>query len=897
MLVMRRVHVIFLMTSLFITSCQKQDVLDDFKIVLADDWQLISSAENDEMPQKLNPSVIELNTPYKTNVPSTVLAALVKNGVYVDPYFGKNLEKIPTEQFDNSWWYIKKFNLKNGQNNKNATLKFDGINYRANVWLNGRQIAASDTLAGAYRCFEFDVSGELIAGQNVLAVEVFPPQPGEFTIGYVDWNPSPPDKNMGIFRPVTLALSGPVSVNNPFVRSKIDLETLESAKLTIEAELRNHSANEVAATLKGEIEQIKFDKKITLAGGENKTIRLTADEHKELLIDTPRLWWPNGYGEANLYSLKLDIAIDGKLSDSKTISFGIRDIEDYFNEQGHRGYRINGKEILIKGAGWVDDLLLADTPEKLEAQVKYAKHLNLNTLRLEGFWGSDQTLYNLCDRYGIMIMVGWSCHWEWEDFIGKACDDFGGIKSLSEIDLISRSWRDQITMLRNHPSIFVWLGGSDKLPRPELEKRYLETLEEIDGERTYLGAAGDLESEVSGRTGVKMNGPYAFTPPIYWYMDRKYGGAFGFNTETGPGAQVPPLESIKKMIPEDHLWPIDDYWEYHCARSYKFNNLNRYEKALIQRYGNCNNEEEFARIAQVMNYELMRPMFEAFRVNKGLTTGIIQWMYNSAWPAMYWQLFDSYLMPNGAFYGAKKALEPLQLIYNYADKSVYAVNSSQKSFSNLKAEMSIWGLDSKIKWLKSLTFEIANNSTKKVLAESGMNSVLDNLAPNQFLKLILLDSKDEKIGSNFYWLSTKADIPDFPKTEVYYTPVKQYADFTNLRNIPKVKIETYHIVAENNGEQKIIVTLHNSSDDFALFIELRVVGEKSGKSILPIYWEDNYISLAPGEERQISATFDKKDLNGDNPVFLFNGWNIINNQQGFLVKDFNETLKKQASVQ
>jgi len=816
---------------------------------------------------------------YNVDLPSTVLAALINNGKYENLYYGKNLSEIPASHFDKPWWFIKKFKLGDEDGRyENAFLQFDGINYKANIWLNGQQIASADTITGAFRRFNFDVSEKLIHATNVLAVEVFPPQNGDFTIGFVDWNPAPPDKNMGIFRPVTLSLSGPVTVTNPFVQSKINLETLNEARLTIWTELKNHSPEQIRGILQGQIEDIKFEEEIILAGKEKKKIRLNADKFHQLILKNPRLWWPNGYGEPNLYDLKLNFSIDGKISDAETVSFGIREVADFFNEPGHRGYKINGKEILITGGGWVDDLLLVENPEKLEAQIKYARHINLNTIRLEGFWGAGHTLYDLCDRYGILLMAGWSCHWEWEDFVGKVCDDFGGITTEAEIDLIAKSWRDQIMLLRNHPSIFVWLGGSDKLPRPELEKKYLDIIKEVDPDRPYLGAAATLESEVSGPTGVKMNGPYSFTPPIYWYIDKKYGGAFGFNTETGPGAQVPPLESIKKMIPEDHLWPIDDFWEYHCALSSKFNNLNLYSNALTARYGSYHSVEEFTQVAQVMNYELMRPMFEAFRVNHGLTTGIIQWMYNSAWPKMYWQLYDYYLLPNGAFYGAKKALEPLQLMFNYADKSIHAVNRHQTSYSKLIAVIDIWDHNSKLKWQKSVYFDIEGNGIKNILSGNDLKTYgLNNLDPYCFVKLKILNAENEEISSNFYWLSTKDDLLDFPKTEVYYTPTKDYADFKALRDLPTVEINVEHKFLEVDGKQRVKATFKNTSGTIAFFIELKVIGKFSGDSVLPIFWDDNYISLLPNEIREVSAEFSKKDLKGETPIFKYSGWNVKGN--------------------
>ncbi len=879
---MRKIYLfaayIFSVFFLFLISCQKpQPSLDD-TIVLSENWYIINSTQINIIPEKINAEMLLQQGGYKATVPTTVLAALVKNGVYKNPYFGKNLLKIPKDRFKSSWWFVKEFNLKDELVTKNALLKFDGINYRANIWLNGKQIAAADTTFGSFRVFGFDVSGKLRAGKNILSVEIFPPKAGDFTIGFVDWNPWPPDNNMGIWRPVSLCFSGAVSMQNTFVYSDLNTETLKEAAIYISTWLQNHTNKKIRMVLRGEIEGKVFEYPLALAPFEKKNISLSPKEISLLKIQNPRLWWPNNLGSPALYNLKLKVMVNGRESARENITFGIRKIEDYFTEEGYRGYKINGRPILIKGGGWVDDLLLNDTPEKVEAQVKYTKQMNLNTIRLEGFWGKDKTLYDLCDRYGILVMVGWSCHWEWEEYVGKACDEFGGIKTDEEVALISKSWQDQITLFRNHPSVFVWMGGSDKLPRPKLEKEYLKILKNEDPTRPYLASAGGFKSRVSGPTGVKMNGPYAYTPPVYWYEDKKNGGAFGFNTETGPGPQVPPLESIKKMIPSEHLWPIDHYWEFHCGRN-NFNTLDRYVKAMNNRYGKVNSVEEFAKVAQVINYELIRPMFEAFMVNRPKTTGIIQWMLNSAWPEMYWQLFDSYLMPNGAFYGVKKGAHPLHLVYNYGDKSIYAVNEYNKYFGDLKAEIKVLDIHSKIKWQEALTFEIEKNSTKRILPADVMEITgLNDLSDTYFISMRLLDSERREISNNFYWLSKKPDIPDYASTDWYFTPVKEYADFKELNSLPSIEIEaSYHIEKTKDNERKITVSLVNPTNTIAFFIELKVAKQKSKESVLPIYWDDNYVSLLPGEQKKISATFSERNLEGEDVIFKYSGWNVKGN--------------------
>jgi exo-1,4-beta-D-glucosaminidase len=341
-------------------------------------------------------------------------------------FVGKNLEAVARERFAGPWWYRTEFNLPDEKQISCSRLEFDGINYRADVWLNGQRIASQEQVFGAFRTFEFDVTSIVKAGRNVLAVEVFPPQLGDLTIGFVDWNPKPPDENMGLWRPVTLRLSGPVSLARPFVTSTVNLDTLEEAELTITTDVINHTAQAVSGIMEAAIDNLLLRQELVLNPGETRTVVFDPRQYPDLHMENPRLWWPHNLGEANLYGLTLRFQAGKLVSDEEKVTFGIREVADYVNEQGHRGFMVNGKKVLIRGGGWVDDLFLVEDPHVLEAKVRYTRHMDLNTIRLEGFWGSGPALYDLCDRYGVLLMAGWSCQWEWEDYVGKPADEFGG---------------------------------------------------------------------------------------------------------------------------------------------------------------------------------------------------------------------------------------------------------------------------------------------------------------------------------------------------------------------------------------------------------------------------------------------------------------------------------------
>ncbi len=862
-------RVLFL--NLLLGVCQLQ-AQNKFIQTLSDNWQIQSAVKASKSGAEISQTKFKPLDWQSAKVPTTVLNALVLNGVYKDIYTGKNLESIPTDQFKGAWWYRTGFKIDN--NKRHTRLELLGLNYRANVWLNGVKIADTAAIKNSFRQFKLEITQYLKKGDNILAIEVFPPQAGDFTMGFVDWNPEPPDKNMGIYRQVNLLFDEGVSLNKPFVQTKLDVQTLKAADLTISTELENNQGIDVSGVLEGTIGDVKFSKNVSLKAKEHKTVVLTAQDIRQLHFDNPRIWWPHTIGKPEMYNLQLSFVANNKISNTQSVDFGIRDVQTYRTPEGYQGYKINGQPFQIRGGGWVDDLLLGDTPDYIEAQLKYTKDMNLNTVRLEGFWGKDETIYSMCDRMGLLIMVGWSCQWEWEDYLGAKCDEkFGGILTEKDIDLVATAWEDQLIWLRNHPSIFVWMAGSDCIPKPELEEKYFKTFEQYDTTRAYLASAKEWVS-LAGYTGVKMRGPYDYEPPVYWYADKKFGGAFGFNTETGPGAQVPPLESMKKMLPADKLWPINDVWDYHCGR-HSFGKLDLYTKSLESRYGKVNSVEDYTFLGQIMNYELMRPMFEAFVANKnGNATGVIQWMLNSAWPEVYWQLYDTYLMPNGAYYGTKKACAPLSLLYHYSEKAIYLNNDKLEGIKGLQAQVRVLDTASNTLYNHTFSLDAAANTAFKVTNLPDFRKA----GKMYFVDLRLVDANGKEVSNNFYWLSNKADELDYD-AEVpgwyFHTPAKEYADLSSIRNVPATTVVSSMSSSEANGKTTVSVKLQNTGKNLALFVNPSIVGVKDGLSILPVIWTDNYVSLLPNETRVLEAYLDTKDLKGQNIELKLEGLNII----------------------
>jgi exo-1,4-beta-D-glucosaminidase len=652
----------------------------------------------------------------------------------------------------------------------------------------------------------------------------------------------------------------------------VDTETLKSAALTVTVQARNETAAPVSGELSGDIGPIHFSKKVSLAAGETALVKFAPEDFPALALKNPRLWWPHDLGKPELYTLALKFTSGGAVSDSRSLKFGVRQVSDYLTPEGYRGYRVNGRPILIRGGGWTDEILLRQTPERVRAQVAYAAHMGLNTLRLESFWGEDEELYKACDEAGILIMAGWSCQWEWPEYLGKPTDEnFGGIRSPEDVKLISASWQDHVLWLRNHPALLVWLYGSDMVPGPDLEAAYQAILKTDDPSRPFLASAAGKTSALTGPTGVKMLGPYDYVPPSYWFSDKTHGGAFGFNTETGPGPQVPVKESLERMLGKDHLWPIDDTWLYHTAR-HEFYGLTRFNEAMDAKLGKPADLNDYERKAQLLNYDGMRGMFEAFNANKPAATGIIQWMFNASWPKLWWQLFDYYLAPTGAFYGARKANGPLHAVYNQADGGVYLVTRGLEGYKGVTVELKTLDIASAVTQRQSATLDIGGNQALRV---TGLGAVTPP-GKTYFLDLRVKNGAGKLLDSNFYALSSVPDVLDEAKYTWAVTPVSSHGDLTALAALPQVKLSSEHRYGAEPaaGRRYVEVTLANPSKQLAFSIELELYKAGTGELLTPVFWDDNFVTLLPGEKRLLRAYYSQRDAGKADPELKVRGWNV-----------------------
>ena len=881
---------VFILPFLILVSFNKSETQVPSKVeVLSANWKMQPQDKLKGIDENtISQNGFDTKSWYEADVPGTVLGSLASHKVIEDPTFGINMKNVDTLRFQQPWWYRTSFKLDGTDWQKKVSLRFNGINYRADLWVNGKKVVGKEVFAGTYRMFSFNINPYIKEGENTVALKIVQFANGEYSLGFVDWNPLPTDRSMGIFREVFLEINEGIKIRSPFVYSKVDTTTRSSAKLFIQAEMVNSTDKPIDGILRVDYEIGTVEKKVTVGAHDTLSYRFTPEEFPQLSVKNVNLWWPNGMGKAKLYNLKTEFIADNKVIDRVDKKYGIREIHAYLNAHKDRTFEINGKFILIKGGAWSDDIFLRDTRKSVEAQMRYICHMNLNSIRGEGFWGKDETLYDLCDEYGILVMIGWSCQWEWKEYLYKSCDKkYGGAVNDEDINLLAAYWKDQMLWLRNHPSIYVWMLGSDKLPAPKLEMKYVELFKKYDPSRPYSTSAGGastndnnvvatvpLYSEISGPTGMKMLGPYAWTPPCYWFTDNKFGGAWGFNTETCPGAAIPPLASLKKMLPESSLWPIDKkYWEYHTGRN-EFTSLDRDINAINGRYGKSSNVEEFSYKAQVNNYEIMRPQFEAFIAHKPKSTGLVQWQLNSAWPKMIWQLYDTYLQPNGSFYGVKKACTPLHAIYRYGFDDIYLTNEDLAKAAGITVKIRVFDIHSKEIFSDHWTGDIPSNVSKFIykLPE------IKNLTPVYFLDLRIYNKNNKEVDNSIYWLSLKKDVLDFDAARklnwAYYTPTSQYADYTALDQLPEVKLQCKYQFSKDDKFGKISLKVKNPSDAIAFFIFLDVVDRATQKPVLPIYWDDNYVTLLQGEERTYNASFFLSDTDGGKPVLKINAWNV-----------------------
>lgn len=831
----------FLLSLTFLASSQETPITTGWRAIRASELTVDGRALTTEDPAP--------EGWINATVPGTVLTTLVNNSLMPEPWYGMNNETIP-DVWDAgrdyyTYWFFTRFSIPGLDSTRQVWLNFRGINYRAEIWVNGSLL--SDTATdGMFLRRKYNVTSLLNpGGHNRLAVRVEPPlnpgkpnggQGGDGTIGrdvtmqYTagwDWIQPVRDRNTGIWDAVTIEITGDIDIRNSFARTRVPGERLpgelqDPAFVTFSAELVNPTGRivegEVAVSYMGSTDR----KKIKLPP--QSTVTYTFPEQKQT---DPRIWWPNGLGQPALYPAVITFSDrKGNTIDREDLMFGFREAGSYFDDStGARVFTINGQKLFIRGANWIaSDGMLRLSPERYQAEVKMHAEMNMNMIRV---WGGSITerpdFYEACDRNGILVWqdlwITGDCNGRWPDTVRKA--DSQEVRRMYPDDdtLFLRSVEDQVKMLRVHPSLYLICGGNEFPPPAELDTLIRKKLEELDGTRIYLSESTSPEL-LRNTIGGTADGPYNIREPL-WFFSEKW---HPFNPEIG-SVGLPNIESLRKMMDEKDLvvpvgGEVNEVWRYHKYMGYG---------GMIERLGEPSDLADFVRKAQLLNYEQYRALVEGYTAHMwDWYTGFLVWKSQNPWPALKGQFYDWYLDQNAGFYGFRHGASPVHLMFNPVDSAIYIVNTTPKERKGLRLEAKLTDEYGREIWKKAEEKVVDGNSIVKVWKPDLAGSP----AKVQFLKLrITYVSTGLTVDENTCW---------FP----------QDGDRKNLTSLPEAKIVGQMM---KNKDGKVSVDLANSGNVAAFFVRMKVLRASDGTMLTPVFFDDNYIVLLPGEKRTVQV--------------------------------------------
>jgi exo-1,4-beta-D-glucosaminidase len=858
-------------------------------------------------------------TPDDSGAPGTEIAALLQNGSCPNVYFSTNmktcfgyLSKVGANtiaQFEVPWWYRADFtpDVAAGQT---ATLVVNGVVGAADVWVNGKEVATQSTVTGAYDKFTFNVTPDMLAGTNSLAMEVYPNNPStELTVDNVDWTQVPPDENTGIIFPVQLQVNSALSVGNAHVVEN-NAANLSSSALTVKVDVTNNSASSQTGTVFATVTPpgggtpITVDQSVTVAANATSTVSFTPAKFAALTISKPQVWWPYQMGAQPLYALDTTLTQGSASSNSTHETFGIRTVTSSMigkskeAPDGVRQFQINGVPIVIRGGGWEPDLFLRYSSADIANQIAIIKNLGLNTLRLEGHFMPDD-FYEQMDAAGILIDSGYSCCDAWED----------SSPSAAKLALMTNSATAIGQAQRNHPSVIA-MGWSDNAPGSKQESAAVATWQANDFDVVLLSSAEYNSSPILGTSGQK-EGPYDYVPPLYWYDTSHFdsgddtrtnvGGSWGLDSEESAGDTVPTLDSLNRFMSAsdlNNLWNDPSYNQFHLNYEnghgdYKFGTLYLFDQALTNRYGKWNSLDSYVEEAQLQEYESTRAQFEAFMDHStnssssvSPATGTIYWQANKGWPSLLWNLYNSDGDQAGSFFGAKQANQPLHALLAQDNNKVTLDNVTNQSQSGLSIESKVYNTAGSV-----LDDQTVNNVT--LASQQVRNGVITPKAPtstsgNVYFVELLLKQNGNLVDRNVYWQSTKPDVINWSSTTGNPQGAESsYADYTGLRSLAAGTVTataTSSSAPGPDGADTVAkVTLTNTSSKtlgFFLRTDVRRGNangtEQSGDNqVTAAMWSDNDITLFPGESQTLTVTYKSADLKGATPLVSVFGSNVV----------------------
>ncbi|NNM84737.1 MAG: glycoside hydrolase family 2, partial [Phycisphaerales bacterium] len=719
--------------------------------VLALGWQLQDAGRISQSGAEISTESFSPHAWHSATVPGTILTTLVNNRVYPEPLYGQNNrpEKIPESLCRTDWWYRGVFPVPASYAARRIWLNFDGINYAAEVWVNGKNVGG---IEGAFIRGRFDVTLLVVPGSDaVIAVRVSPqPHPGvpyEHTLGAAsfnggvsaldgptfvcaigwDWIPGIRDRDTGIWQRVFLSASGPVLVKNPQVTTHLPLPRTDSAELTICVAIENVTGYKQKGILKGSLGEISFEKPIHLSYGETQLVTLDSQAFPQLHLKNPRLWWPNGLGPQNLHLLHVSFEVDGRISDARNVSFGIRQITYDVPGTDSLALSVNGVRVFCKGGNWGMDEALKRIPRaRLEAQIRMHQLANLTMIRNWGGQSTSDDFYDLCDRYGILV---------WDEFF--QFNDWNPIY----FDRYMNNCRDKVLRIRNHPCIAVWCGRNEAAPPKYLDEALRNLFTELDPDRWYQSSSG-------GGRGVNSGGPYDWQTPQNYYRFselKNFNRRETFKTEIG-AISVPTIESIQGMMPPEDCTAINDDWAEHDFNS---GGGRKYPQIMARRYGKIANLADFVRKGQMMNYEGYRAMYEG-RLGQLFhpVQGILTWMSHPAQPSFVWQLYHHDLEPNASLFAVKKACEPVHIQLNDSGGgTLQVINHLPRAILGARATAVVYNFNGTLAGRRRYSVAAAASAATSL----GRLQLPAGLSHVYFVKLQLHDAAGTLLSDNFYW--------------------------------------------------------------------------------------------------------------------------------------------------
>lgn len=816
-------------------------------------------------------------------VPGTILNSLVFNEVYPDPYWDTN-NKLSEKKIPDiaevgrdfyTYWFRTEFDYPEINAGQKCWLQFDGINYIAHIWLNGKKLGR---IKGMFVQPVFDVT-DLIKkdGKNVLAVLVEPVEfPGSSEprmkenvvvnenrnggsgelgknvtmLMSAGWDFTFPDgirdRNTGIWREIKLFTTGGVTLQNPFIKSKLNAPEYDMAKLVASVEVSNHAKKPVLAEITGTLKETsgQFRKKIQLAAGESQTVTFLPEEFEALNIRSPRLWWPVNQGNANLYHAEFSVSTENNnsASDIEDVSFGIREItSDTNTPDGSRVFKVNGRRIFIHGSNWIPEAMLRTSAERTTAELLMTKQAGINMLRLWGGGISESDLFfELCDSLGIMV---------WHEFWMT-----GDTKAPVDHDLYLENVRSTIKRIRNHPSLAYYVSSNEQDDVLNIQP----ILQELDDTRGY-----QHQSECCG---VHDGSPYKHENPMQYYDNTasdRGSRIDGFCPEYGATC-LPPLECLKEMMPEEKIWPVDkNTWDYLDGGAFHYMTT-KYQDA-INEYGASANAAEFVMKGQMIGAMSYRSIWENWNYNKfeygdRFASGVLFWYHNSPIRQVCGRMWDWSLEPTAALYFTQNALHSLHPQFDYLKNTVSVVNDFPKSFENYQLDYKVYNLNSTIVAKGNKQVDIPANGVK--------NDVLTIQFPEKtsevhFIKLTIKNPDGQVVGDSFYWRS--GNHYQGPWT----VSGPNYAGFESLNQMPETSLKCK--VFKKSDNRKYTISIENSTTKLAFFNRIKLTG-KNGQLIRPVLYSDNYFSLEPGEKKEISAELLNKSAAPEK--MILEGWNV-----------------------